>query len=352
MFSVAKGAFAVIDRFDFETGGELDLTWKSSLAKSKGINFSLCTRTEWDNFLSINDTTADICVAGSDHHSEEYDTTYTSYKPTEQVCEITAVNFLDPILRGYKVKERERYTLVITNCGTCEHSSCFFSSSPTTSVQVRYSLTNPSCGHLSLSEQNNPSFYVALTNVWLILLLVMAILTLRQYLLSRRMQVAHRSLPDEVLAVQENDGQPLHIALTIMVLSKLLVSAITAYWWEHEMETGTIPLYLTLLSNGAFAVSECLLFGILLLVSSGWCTLSGSLDLEEARTMTSSMIVLLSTLMFFSLYDNAYYFISLLVLYFCLLPKTFAYLARNVDGSICPTGNQKVKRIGRTGQIH
>ena len=62
----------------------------------------------------------------------------------------------------------------------------------------------------------------------------------------------------------------------------------------------------------------------------GWRITRWSLPAEDLRTMSVALILLLATLLFFSLYNDSYYFLSLMIMYFFMLPKILAAIGSNL----------------------
>jgi hypothetical protein len=54
------------------------------------------------------------------------------------------------------------------------------------------------------------------------------------------------------------------------------------------------------------------------------------LPLSEVRSITVALLLLLSTLLFFSLYNESYYFFSILIMYIFMLPKIFSAVTKNL----------------------
>lgn len=80
-----------------------------------------------------------------------------------------------------------------------------------------------------------------------------------------------------------------------------------------------------------FAVSETAFFCALLLVAKGWRITRYRLPATEGRTISVALLLLLITLVFFSFYDhNGYYLLSLMIMYFFMLPKIMTSVGRNI----------------------
>jgi cation transport ATPase len=110
---------------------------------------------------------------------------------------------------------------------------------------------------------------------------------------------------------------------------KLSVVTIALCYWEIMQSQGTGVIPLQYLQSLLFAISETALFCALLLVAKGWRITRTGLPASEIRTIAVALILLLSTLLFFSFYNEGYYFLSLMIMYFFMLPKIFTSITRN-----------------------
>ena len=79
-----------------------------------------------------------------------------------------------------------------------------------------------------------------------------------------------------------------------------------------------------------FSLFECLLFAWLWLVSLGWCTMIRTIDGDEIHALSSSLVALSLSLLFFSLYNSSEQVNSLsLPLPFFFLLSSFFLLTSN-----------------------
>ncbi len=121
-----------------------------------------------------------------------------------------------------------------------------------------------------------------------------------------------------------------HWLLEVVVISKLLVVLAGFAYWRVCATTGICYSQLDYLQCFLFAFSESLLFAVLLLIAKGWNVTRWELPVSEIRTICVALILLLATLLFFSLYNDSYYFLSLMIMYFFMLPKIFTAISRNL----------------------
>jgi len=122
---------------------------------------------------------------------------------------------------------------------------------------------------------------------------------------------------------------PLHTLLSVVALLKFLVVIVSLCYWRICEQTGICYDQLRYLQSFLFAVSETAFFCALLLIAKGWRITRVNLPSSEIRTISVALILLLSTLLFFSFYNDGYYFLSLMIMYFFMLPKIFTSITRN-----------------------
>jgi cation transport ATPase len=121
----------------------------------------------------------------------------------------------------------------------------------------------------------------------------------------------------------------LHTFLVIVAFLKLMVVVIALAYWRVCQLTGNCLSELKYFQSLLFAISETAFFCALLLIAKGWRITRTRLPSSEIRTISVALILLLSTLLFFSFYNDGYYFLSLMIMYFFMLPKIFTSITRN-----------------------
>jgi len=84
------------------------------------------------------------------------------------------------------------------------------------------------------------------------------------------------------------------------------------------------------LQSFLFAFSETAFFGVLYLTSKGWRIIRSGLPASEIRSTFIALFILVSTLLFFSFYNTEYYWLSLVLMYFFMLPKIFTSISHNI----------------------
>ena len=139
---------------------------------------------------------------------------------------------------------------------------------------------------------------------------------------------------------------------------KLAVVVVALCYWHTFQATGKDIVQLKYLQSFIYALSETAFFCALLLISKGfpflplslpssplpislylysfplhlipgWRITRSNLPPSEIRTISVALVLLLSTLLFFSFYNDGYYFLSLMIMYFFMLPKIFTSITRN-----------------------
>jgi len=123
---------------------------------------------------------------------------------------------------------------------------------------------------------------------------------------------------------------PIHFVMWgVLLLKEVVVCMITFYWWIYSTQGYRYDIFYTLL-NFLFAFPETVFFCALYLIAKGWRITRGGLPAAEIRSTFVALLVLLSTLLFFSFYNTEYYWLSLLLMYFFMLPRIFTAISHNV----------------------
>jgi len=69
---------------------------------------------------------------------------------------------------------------------------------------------------------------------------------------------------------------------------------------------------------------------LFIVIAKGYKITRPSLPREEMRDVSVALVLLLSTLLFFSFYNPGYYLLSMMIMYFFMLPKIFTSITQNV----------------------
>jgi hypothetical protein len=168
--------------------------------------------------------------------------------------------------------------------------------------------SNNQMNQLSLDDMPLPMLYFGLTLIWFLLLLSWSI---------------------ELFRFAANKS-PLHyILLGVIILKEIVVCLIAYYWWMFS-STGYRFTIISTLQSFLFAFSETAFFAVLYLTSKGWRILRSGMPASEIRSTFIALFILVSTLLFFSFYNTEYYWLSLVLMYFFMLPKIFTSISQNI----------------------
>mmetsp|Transcript_17478 Transcript_17478/g.25998 ORF Transcript_17478/g.25998 Transcript_17478/m.25998 type:complete len:515 (+) Transcript_17478:566-2110(+) len=269
---------------------------------SGGETFTLCSSEQWKTLLhSTSDFWGTFCV--------ENETSIVS--ATDYGCELAGVSISDPLLEKYQVKETSLYTMALINCDG------------TATVRFTMQLLNGD-EQLPLGEENIPKTYFVICTLWVFFLVCWI------FEMMRFRNATTVGLLDEP-GSQQGNGFALHCLLAVVILLKLCVVCLSYGYWRVCSDTGYCYNSLEISASLLFAVSECSLFCALLLIAKGWKITRPTMPPSEARTISFALVILLSTLFFFSVYNEGYYFLSLMILYFFMLPKIFHSVTLNTS---------------------
>jgi len=262
------------EQFGFAKGGFLSLKVQAFPPQSN-VSLYICTDKEFDLLSS-------------------YDPNEQSFCNNPGYCEYNGDYRVEV---NYNVRTKNKYHLVLIQCGIREPVK----------MQVEYVLLNPGNQQLPLGEIPLPNLYILVTVIWIILVSLCGIIWMRN---------------KEHIVM-------LHMLLcTVGVLKLAVVVVALAYWHTYE-SSGHDIAQLKYLQSFIYALSETAFFCSLLLISKGWRITRSTLPPSEIRTISVALVLLLSTLLFFSFYNDGYYFLSLMIMYFFMLPKIFTSITRN-----------------------
>jgi len=133
----------------------------------------------------------------------------------------------------------------------------------------------------------------------------------------------------ELFRFQRNLSPVHYLLLGVFILKEVMVIFISFYWWMYS-STGYRFLMISALQSFLFAFSETAFFAALYLTSKGWRIMRSGLPVSEIRSTCIALFILLSTLLLFSFYNTDYYWLSLVLIYFFMLPKIFTSISQNI----------------------
>jgi hypothetical protein len=116
--------------------------------------------------------------------------------------------------------------------------------------------------------------------------------------------------------------------MSVVLLLKLSLICAAFLYWNQLRRVGIRSEYIYMADSILVAISESMLFLVLALVAKGWKLTRSSLT-DDARPFTLGVLLVLSSLLIYSLYTDGYYFLSLTILYFFVVPKIFTSSTQN-----------------------
>jgi hypothetical protein len=119
------------------------------------------------------------------------------------------------------------------------------------------------------------------------------------------------------------------ILFGVLLLKFAVVGIMYFYWWEYSTSGHRYDI-LSTFQGFLVSISEIALFMAIYLISKGWRINYSGLPAREVRSTVIAIIVLVFTLIFFSIYNPDYYWLSLVLMYFLLVPKIFTSISHNI----------------------
>eukprot|EP01094_Clydonella_sp_ATCC50884_P023685 TRINITY_DN5747_c0_g1_i1.p1 TRINITY_DN5747_c0_g1~~TRINITY_DN5747_c0_g1_i1.p1 ORF type:complete len:502 (+),score=193.46 TRINITY_DN5747_c0_g1_i1:172-1677(+) len=274
--------------FGFDDGGTVSM---SSNVKDDNLSVHGCTSSQWTSFLRNENNKHWNYVCGAKYKSG---------------CEVDGVHLDKHMLREYAVQRADQYHFIMINCGTPDPSS----------VTLSYELLNPGGEQLGVGHQPLPHLFIATFSVWMGLFMC------------RLMDCALSLVNERETATQTTALQVMLLGVVGLKTGMALVSWLA---WMAVENTGYENVWLELAGSFLFAASEAALLTVLTMVATGWKVTTAHMPSQEFRSVLVALSLLLSTLLFFSLYNDGYYFLALMILYFFMLPKIFSTASRTAN---------------------
>ena len=295
--------YTFLDKFSFSGKiGHLSLDLHQI---SGDPTLAICTRAQWQEVVTSGRGVQDI-FCDSDGSAD-----YSARASFP--CEIPLVSLRNESLRDYDVAHTDIYSIMIIHCSVTAHASASFT----------LTLTNGN-SQLPYGEQGLTTLYPVILFLWMLFLIWWLFQTVR-----------HRRIPQNLDDLSENaptelsNGIRLHLAFALVICFKILVIFSSYIYWSEYEQTGYPSSTFRVSSTFLFSASECFLFTVLLLVAKGWKITVDRVSSSEARSTIFTLLFLLASLFFFSVYEDGYYFLSLMILYFFLVPKVFHAISLN-----------------------
>ncbi|KAH3743742.1 hypothetical protein Pelo_14867 [Pelomyxa schiedti] len=122
----------------------------------------------------------------------------------------------------------------------------------------------------------------------------------------------------------------LHPLLTATLGACLFFVVAQATYWTLLHKTGHERKYYFLCSGFLIAVMQTTLFSIILLVCKGFRIIRQQLQTTELRTIIIGVALLFTSLLFHTFYNDGYYFLTLLLAFFFILPRVTSGVNQNM----------------------
>ncbi|EAL68286.1 hypothetical protein DDB_G0278227 [Dictyostelium discoideum AX4] len=122
----------------------------------------------------------------------------------------------------------------------------------------------------------------------------------------------------------------LHIVLYIVLVLKLILIIVQYSFWTDANNLGTYSMALWYIQNIFYSFSETAFFLTLFILSRGLRVTRQTLSRSELKAIFVVGFFLCGVLLFFRFYNDIYYFLSLMILYFFMMPKIFTNITKNL----------------------
>jgi len=133
----------------------------------------------------------------------------------------------------------------------------------------------------------------------------------------------------EILRSRQKSSPVYYVLLGVLLLKFSVLAVICFYWWEYFTKGKRYDLINTF-QGFLFSVAQLALFSCLYLIGNGWRILTSGVPRPEIRSTALALIILFCSLLFFSFYNPDYYWLSIILLYFFVIPKIFTSVSNNL----------------------
>jgi len=217
--------------------------------------------------------------------------------PSAGNCPIKNQTITDGLEFHSSIADSDMYRLIILKC----------SDDREVSMKLNYILKNPN-GHLSKGYLPLPALYRYMAIVMTLLFIgVLAYWIKKRHFLN-----------------------PVHYILILIVALRLILIYLTFHYWTSADNIGKFNHILKYFQNIFFSFTETTFFASLFVLSRGWKITRQNLTRTALKSITIILVFLLSVLLFFSFYNDVYYFLSLMILYFFMMPTIFTNITKNI----------------------
>lgn len=275
----ASSFITTLERFGMNSGGQVTVLGNHLDASPNSAYIFICTYKQHLDLNSDARSREKICKANTDKI------------PTE--CFAASLNKTSQM---FDITEKNIYDFLVINCN--RNTQGVFEP---VFVDVEISALNPGQSHLPYGYASLPNGFLFLTVCYSLIFCAWGILLLK---FRARINSLHK------------------IFFGLLSMKMIIVIASFVYWKIYQ-STGKkfIPLFYT---RGLFyTIAETLLIFLLLLISKGWKIIRSSLEPQEFRFIPLPLLFLFLSLTFFSIYNDGYYMMAMIILYFLVMPKLF-----------------------------
>lgn len=267
-----------LERFGINTGGSVTVEGiHYGITKSSAYTF-ICTYKQHLDIISDTRSREKIC----DHLEKDPSQCY--------------VAILNGTAQTFDISERDIYDFLIVNCN--KNSKGVYGS---IDIEVEISAINPGPSHLPYGFTPLPNGFLFLTICYLLIFVAWTIL-----LLKFRFKINN-----------------LHKFFYGLLTMKVVVVVISLIYWKVYQSTGKKYLPLFYIRGLLYTISETVLIFLLLLISKGWQIVRTGMEPQEFRFIPLPLLFLFLSLTFFSIYNDGYYMMAMIILYFLVMPKLF-----------------------------
>ncbi|PRP86407.1 hypothetical protein PROFUN_05326 [Planoprotostelium fungivorum] len=271
--------YTTASTFGFDEGGTAAVYVSVDVSNTTHVSIQLCNSTEYDAVVN----------SAYRYRSEAQCLPYP--------CSMGAV------ARGsntFTIPSRDVYSLVLVNCGKA------------ISLNMNYTFSNPNGCALNYGYCPMPLLSTICWVGWIVVMAAWLAAEIHMRLYSTDMQWTH-----------------IHSAIFVMILLRVSSNLnATIYWMSLQKSNASLDV-VSYASEVISCVSEAYFFGMLLVIARGWLIIRSVVKTPEIRVIAFASAILLGTSLFFTFYKTNYFFLELIVLYFFILPKLVASIARS-----------------------
>lgn len=274
-----KDTFTKFETFGFQRGGSMDITVTAQNTSIPELFLVICLEREYSKVLRRYPTDTELCSRLDD-----------------LPCHFRARIQGDFHHVGEVVEPGMHIFFFAASCGLSKLD-----------VEMEYTLLNPGGEHLSTSEIPLPSMSMTFMIVWGLVLLAW----MHNWFTHREQKIL------------------LHRIICLIPFIKFLYMNYRIYYWMKFSREGEITHIDRALYEASIALSEMILYTVVLLVSKGYCITRGTIMLTEKKAIGVVVITLASAALLYRLLQS-YYLFALVIMYIVVFKYTFAGLQYHI----------------------